>query len=946
MDAGNSFLVLTGKITGSTDVYLSNALGGTTGAFIYNSTCTGSSYTGNTHIQGVSGTPVVVAFWNDQPFGAGPGKLYVQNGAQLIAHGSRDVATNMVFNTTLANDPIYFKSWDDTLYMDGDVTLANNTTLVAQLAQPGVPSADNSGIFPIPGPRTRHAIEFDGAFDETGGSRILTVSGAGVVVLDGNNAYTGGTTVNGSLVFGSTISAPSGVNKVKVTASGYAGFADDTPTNFATFLNTKIDKVNSSGAVGVDTYPGDSTYTFTDNIDLSTFTNAGIRIGSATSAILTGTITPQGTNYQFGNGGGILYVESDLTGARAVSMNNTNPNFVPLTLYLQGGSNTYTGGTNVTNGFVIFDSDGAFPSSGALTASGAGASYIGISDEAYISTATFLGRFNVPGTNGIIGFDTHEGNSMVNISDPINLSAFNNGVYLGTATSAELSGALTPAADNVLRLTAAQGGFLQIDGPLAGTMSLSLGTTSPNDAYSNGVILLANANTYSGGTTINSTSGGLTLQVGNNASLGTGALTIPQSVIAGLQASTGGIALSNNIVFSAGGSPGSLFFTGGNGLDLNGIISGPGSISLMDPSNAVYLHLYGNKTFTGDINLLGASLALYNDHAAGLGSIRFLDNSTVNIDTLAPVIYGISGETGAFNLNNLQALTIDISNASNAHEFGGTLGNESSPNATLTVTSSTGGDALYLYGNNNYSGGTFITNKGAVALGNNYALGAGPVTLNTTMAGALALNAGVTLNNDLVYTGGTLQGFGTFSPASVNGTPGGAIVFGSGKGLVGGVFGLGNKGTPGKLTITTGVDFANGGAMVWLLQDANRSDGYSTVNVNGANLNISATTGQFKIFLTSLDNTGVAGWANLTNGNAYQIAIATTTGTLSGFDPTAFTVDTSQFQNTFIVLPFLTADTNNLYLNFTAFPEPSTYALLGLGLGAVLFPALRRRKRI
>ena len=72
MDAGNSFLVLTGKITGSTDVYLSNALGGTTGAFIYNSTCTGSSYTGNTHIQGVSGTPVVVAFWNDQPFGAGP----------------------------------------------------------------------------------------------------------------------------------------------------------------------------------------------------------------------------------------------------------------------------------------------------------------------------------------------------------------------------------------------------------------------------------------------------------------------------------------------------------------------------------------------------------------------------------------------------------------------------------------------------------------------------------------------------------------------------------------------------------------------------------------------------------------------------------------------------------------------------------------------------------
>jgi autotransporter-associated beta strand protein len=308
MDAGNSFIVISGKITGSADLILSNARGGTTGAFIFNDTCTGSSYTGDTYITGIAGTPVVVAFWNDQPFGDGTGTLFIQNSAQLIAHGSREVESYMVFNTTLANDPIYFKSWDDTLYLDGDITLANHTTLVAQLSQAGVPSADNSGIFPVPGPRPRNAIEIDGAIDESGGSRSLTVNGAGVMVFDGNNTYTGGTTVNGSLVFGSTISAPSGVNKVKVNAAGYAGFADNTPGHFATFLNTKIDKVNSSGAVGVDTYPGDSTYTFTDNINLSGFTNPGIRIGTATSAIITGTITPQGYNYQFGNGGGSLYV--------------------------------------------------------------------------------------------------------------------------------------------------------------------------------------------------------------------------------------------------------------------------------------------------------------------------------------------------------------------------------------------------------------------------------------------------------------------------------------------------------------------------------------------------------------------------------------------------------------------------------------------------------------
>jgi len=71
MDAGNSFIVISGKIIGSADLYLSNAQGGTNGAFIFNDTCTGSSFTGDTYITGISGTPVVVAFWNDHPFGDG-----------------------------------------------------------------------------------------------------------------------------------------------------------------------------------------------------------------------------------------------------------------------------------------------------------------------------------------------------------------------------------------------------------------------------------------------------------------------------------------------------------------------------------------------------------------------------------------------------------------------------------------------------------------------------------------------------------------------------------------------------------------------------------------------------------------------------------------------------------------------------------------------------------
>ncbi len=954
IDAGNSTIAIAGKINGSADVYLSNSRGGTSGSLIFNGTSTGSTYTGNTYLTGISGNTVVIAFWNDHPFGDGTGTLNIQNSAQLIAHGSRTVLNPMILSATGATDPIFFKSWDDTLHMAGDVTLANNTNLVAQQAQAGIPSPDNMGVYPIPGPRTRHAIEFAGAFGESGGSRTLTVSGPGVMIFGGNNTYTGGTTVNGALVFESTISAPGGANKVKVNANGYAGFSDYSPTNFATFLSTKIDQVTSTGAVGVDTLPGFSTFTFVDAIDLSGFTAANIRIGSATSAILTGLITPQGTNFQFGNGGGTLFVQSNLTGGRAVGMNNASA--VPLTLYLQGNNN-YNAGTNVANGFVIFDGPNALPGSGALTAAGVANSYIGYTDVAGVSNvANFLAKFNTAGTYGIIGFDTHAGNSTVNLSDSINLTTagFNNGVYLGTATGAVLSGTLTPTLDGILRLTASHGSTLQVDN-LSGSLALSLGTPAGTDSiYSDGIIYLPNANTYTGGTTVNSTLGGITLRVGANASLGIGALTIPQGVIAGLQGSVYGVALANPIVFSAGASPGQLFITDYHGIELDGDISGPGSISAMEPSYTT-LTLAGNNTFTGDINLFKTTLYLNSDNAAGLGTIHFINNSTVNFNTVSPVIHGLQGADGTINMNDGLDLTIDMSNPLNSHDFGGFIGNESPPNATLTVTSSTGGDALYLYGNSNYASGTFITNKGAVALGNDHALGAGPVTLNTTMAGGLALNAAVTFSNDLIYTGGTLQGFGTFAPASVNSVAGGPVIFDSGKGIVAGVYGLGSKGTNGKLTLATGADFASGGAYLWTIQDGIRSDGFSTLVVDGTNnLNISATSGStFTVFLASLDSLGAPGFAsNLTLGSNNMFLIATTTGGgmittggLPGFDATDFTVDTSLFSNP-VTSVFLTADANNLWINFTPVPEPSTYALLGLGLGAVLFPAIRRRKRV
>ncbi len=979
MDAGNSQIIVEGHIKdGSvpTNLTLATTSAGANGFFIFNNTGCGNDYTGDTTISSFnSATPVIVAFWNSTPFGSGT--LYFDGGAALIAHGSgQTISNDIVINTT---NNISLKSWDDTLKFTtcgNTITLNADATLVAQRAQQGYPDESNFGMYPLPGPMTRNPIVIAGDIGE-GTSHSLTISGGGVMVLDGTNTYSFGTVVNGSLVFGNMSAIPAS-GSVTINASGYAGIADTTAGNFASFLSQVTDQAGM-GAVGIDTFPGNPTSTLSDAIVLTGFAHP-VRLGTATSAILTGNITPQGlatAPYLFGNGGGTLYVQSPLTGARSLTLNSSST--VPLTLYLQQaaglfGGNTYSGVTTVNNGFLVFDGANSLVGGvNSLVANGAGSSYIGYTDAAGMpAVANFLTNFNHATTNGIIGFDAHSGSGTINISDPIDLSLFTNvsGVYLGTISGSGidqtpgviLSGVITPTAGGVLRLTAANGGMLQINSSLGsgtqspGVNSVSLGTSSPNDVYSNGTVFLNNANTYTGGTTINSTNGGLTVEVGTSSALGTGTLTLSNNVIAGLQASTYSINLPNPISLNPGSQ---LFITGSNDLQLSGAISGSGSITAVNPVEDPDLTLSGdNSGFSGDISLYNSYLYLDHNNAAGTGTIRFLNSSTgveFTSNALNPVIYGLKDENheGYLGLYYSNQLTINTSNSANDHDFGGSFDSDDDATASITVTSNSSNDPLYLHGHSTYFAGNFNIgtsnlDQTAVAIGTDDALGYGTVTLNTSLSGGFALNKGVTFTNPFVYNNGVLLGFGTFSPSAIteNGMGTSVIKFDTGKGVVPGIFGLGNHNVPGTLTITSGVDFANGGAMLWSLQDANSTSGHSLLAVNGSDLNISATTGQFKIFLATLDGNGAPGIASLTGGFAYNIAIATTTGgSVLNFNAADFTIDTSMFQNTFIVSPFLTTDGTSIFVNFTAVPEPETYALMSLGLGAVLFPALRRRKR-
>ncbi|MFI5357792.1 MAG: PEPxxWA-CTERM sorting domain-containing protein, partial [Opitutales bacterium] len=211
--------------------------------------------------------------------------------------------------------------------------------------------------------------------------------------------------------------------------------------------------------------------------------------------------------------------------------------------------------------------------------------------------------------------------------------------------------------------------------------------------------------------------------------------------------------------------------------------------------------------------------------------------------------------------------------------------------------------------------------------------------------GGLAINQGVVLTNALDFQTGALAGAGTFAPTSVNGVSGGTLVFGSNRmvypGIPGGSF------QPAQLTLASNVAFACGGQYIWTLMDASRSDGFSSLLIQG-NLDVTAKEGGFGFILQSVDATGASGLpTGFDPSLTYSWTILTTTGSITGFDPTKFSLDTTGFDygtlpgNLFTLS--LDASSQNILLNYSAVPEPSTWALLILGLGAIGFAAHRRR---
>jgi autotransporter-associated beta strand protein len=780
------------------------------------------------------------------------------------------------------------------------------------------------------------------------GSGSLTKSGSGTLTLTGTNTYTGGTTVSGGTLAGTTSSLQGNiVNNANVTfdqvgAGVYAGAMSGTGTLTKSGAGTVVltgENVFSGGTIitgGIlQIGNGGTTGSLAGNVQndgtLAFFRSDNITFGgdiSGTGGLLfmgNATVTLTGNNTFTGGiamGGGTLVVgaDSELGGAgstltlagstvqatasftsnRAIILAtgggtfNTGSNVLTLAGVVSGvgglvvgegssivltGANTYSGGTTISSGALLTlggsgSIQGDVANSGTMQFAGTGTTFGGV-----ISGSGAVQQ--VSGTTVLTGNSLHTGGTTISggtlqlgVDNALTMAgalAINGGTFdlNGYAqTIGELSGTGGGVALNGGALTVNQTGNTTYAGIVSGTGSFikdGSGTLVLTGANTN-------ANTVVNGGTLQGTTSSLQGNIANNATVvfdqaatgtyagnmsgnggltknGNGALILSgdnsgyagtTTVNAGLLQigdGVGGTAMAGNIVNNAAVT----FMASGAGLSYGGSISGSGSVAVAGSAQTT---LTGTHSYTGGTTVTST---------AGLN----IGSGT----TTAKIVGALTADGGLANFVNADMSGMGAITARN----GGTLGFSSSASAAATALLVADAASALAFSDASTAGTSTITNSGNVRFTGN---SSGGTARYIGSSGDLSI-AGIAGSSTTI---GSIEGSGTVSLGNKQLAVGGNNQSTQYNGVIGGAGGSLLKQGTGTLTLTGNNTYSGGTTVTGGLVNFATLGNFGTGNVtlNGGGVQWAAgTSTDISVRLAAF---GVNGGTLDTNGNNVTLA--------------------------------------------------------------------------
>ncbi|MEI6037386.1 MAG: autotransporter-associated beta strand repeat-containing protein, partial [Planctomycetota bacterium] len=539
--------------------------------------------------------------------------------------------------------------------------------------------------------------------------QTLTVSSGGILVT--TNVAANATSITGGTLLGA---AGADLVVIQNNASGGLTIASTIADNSSATGLTK------SGA-GNLTLNGANTYSGQTTLNSGTLTLGNdVALGTGRLAINGGVLDATANRLTTNNNLQSWNGDFTFLGTNTLNLGTGGVTLGNLTL---GGSRTVTVTANtLTVGGAIGDGSQAY----GLTKAGAGTLVLGGANTYTGQTTLSLGTLNLSNASALQNSTLSYAAGLLVFDSTVSSNAFTIGALSGATNFALQNNAGSPAAVYLSvggnNATTTYSGVLSGAGGITKTGSGSFTLSGAN--LNTGTTTLSSGTLFLGNATATGTNNRLVI---NGGTLDvTAAITLANTTVHswngdftyggsfGLTLGTGTVALGATPTITVAGNPA----TGQYGsLTVGGGISGPFGLTKAGPSMLV---LNGSNTFTGNLTLASGTLQYGSASGLGTGTTTISGNAVLQAGTTLTTLNNVAinaGVTGTFDSQANSPTWSGVIGGAGRLAKVGSLG-------TLTLTAS-----------NSYSGGTWV-NNGTLVSGTDYALGSGPISLNTPLVPA------------------------------------------------------------------------------------------------------------------------------------------------------------------------------------------------------------------